>query len=129
MISELMERYCCDDIRLIENYDLALRDEDRMWACHHRLETHDENGNLRDKFVARQELIDKGLYYSRPASELIFMTVKDHMALHKNGKANKGRRHTEETKRKIGQRHKGRKRPEETKRKMREAWERRKANN
>ncbi len=51
-----------------------------MWVCHHRKET-DEN-------KTQKQLIKLGLYYQRPANELIFLTSKDHHRLH--GAWNKG---------------------------------------
>ena len=35
---EKAKRYCKDDIRKIENYDLAITDITQTWICHHRLE-------------------------------------------------------------------------------------------
>lgn len=71
------EKYCCEDLSLIENYEKAKADDFKGWHCHHRLET--DNDCFRP---TRQQLIDNGLYYDRPASELIFMKVGDHRALH-----------------------------------------------
>ena len=41
------DHYCRGDISKIENYDKAIADTKTVWHCHHRLETHDENGNRR----------------------------------------------------------------------------------
>lgn len=98
MISyKYVSKFCCEDISLIENYDKAIADEKR-WECHHRLETHDENGNLRliEDRLFREDLKDLGLYYYRPASELIFMAKSDHVRLHF-----KGTHKSEESKRKT----------------------------
>lgn len=38
MICKGMERYCCEDISKIENYEEAVADTTQMWHCHHRLE-------------------------------------------------------------------------------------------
>lgn len=73
--------YCCEDPCLIENYDKAIADTTQIWHCHHRLEIQG------DKILSIQELIDQGLYYNRPASELIFLTRKDHTSLHGNNKS------------------------------------------
>lgn len=77
--------YCCEDISNIENYELAINATD-MWECHHRLETHDENGNVRPKSISCKVLQEKGLYKKRPAKELIFLSRKDHHNLHFKGK-------------------------------------------
>ena len=68
-----MINFCCDDIRLIENYDEAINSNE-IYDCHHRLET--------DKHMSAKELIDNDLYYNRPASELIFLTHREHSHLH-----------------------------------------------
>ena len=44
MIADNLDKICCEDISLIENYESAISDKTEMWDCHHRLETHDENG-------------------------------------------------------------------------------------
>lgn len=78
--------YCSEDISNIENYELAIAAPD-MWECHHRLETHDENGNIRSKNISCKVLQEKGLYKKRPAKELIFLSRKDHRNLHFKGKS------------------------------------------
>ena len=76
MINEYYaKQYCCDDLSLIENYDLAIADTTQTWFCHHILgEQH-----------SRQYLIDNNLYESRPANELRFVTHADHQSLHHKG--------------------------------------------
>lgn len=59
---------------LIENYDKALKDNFNGWHIHHRKET--------DEFMSMNELKNKGLYYNRPASELIFLTNSEHTRIH-----------------------------------------------
>jgi hypothetical protein len=71
------DRCYCDDYWNIENYDKAIADTEHTWICHHRLEI-DENGNE----VKASVLKEKGLLYHRPASELIFVTAKEHAAIH-----------------------------------------------
>lgn len=78
--------YCSEDISNIENYELAIADPG-MWECHHRLETHDENGKLRSEPISCRTLQEKGLYKKRPAEELIFLSRKDHHNLHFKGKS------------------------------------------
>ena len=80
MISEkYAKKYCCDDISNIENYELAINDTIQTWECHHRGEV------LPCGRYTPKDLIKFGLYYSRPASELIFLTPDDHRQLHFKG--------------------------------------------
>ena len=67
MIPIRAKDYCCEDISLIENYEQALNDQTQVWDCHHRLEI--ELG------LSAAELIKQGLYWNRPASELIFLLL------------------------------------------------------
>lgn len=77
------KRYWADgELTKIENYDKAIADTTQVWDCHHRLEI--QNG----KPVLKKDLIAQGLYYHRPAEELIFLTHREHIALHKTGKYN-----------------------------------------
>lgn len=71
------KRFCCEDITLIENYDKMIVDYTQVWCCHHRREI-DEN-------KSKKQLIEEGLYYSRSASELIFLTNSEHISLHMKG--------------------------------------------
>ena len=116
----------CKDYENIENYQKAKADNFKGWHCHHRLETHNSDGERRDVNIGYKELKALGLYYNRPAEELIFLTSREHNAF------KKGKHLSEETKRKIGEANKGKqageKHPmygkhhtEETKKKMREA--------
>ena len=57
-----------------------------------------------------------GMYFHRPASELIFLTKSEHVFLH-----NKGKKLSEETKNKMSESKKGTHLSEETKNKMSEA--------
>ena len=77
MINEYrVEKFCCEDIRNIENYEKAIADTTQMWHCHHRRECVD------GVFTSRKDLIANGLYYNRPANELIFLTRTAHRSLH-----------------------------------------------
>lgn len=74
MISKNVNKFCKDDLSLIENYDKAINDNINVWDCHHRLET--------DLNVSQQYLISNNLYLNRPATELIFLTRTEHRKLH-----------------------------------------------
>lgn len=130
--------FCCEDISKIENYDKAIVDTTQTWECHHRLETHNSDGERRSIDIAKKELIALDMYYHRPSDELIFLTGKEHGILHYKGKhpseetrkklseASKGntnmlgKHHSEETKRRMSEAHNGKKFSEEHKRKMSE---------
>lgn len=71
-----VKSYCCEDISNIENYNIAMSSPDK-YDCHHRFETICPAF----KFLVR-DLKDFGLYYHRPASELIFLSKSEHMKLH-----------------------------------------------
>lgn len=86
----------CNDIENIEGYDKAIASEE-MYDCHHRLETHTSDGERRTVDLSKKELIALGMYYNRPASELVFMKPTEHTKLHKIG-----RHLSEEQKRRIG---------------------------
>ena len=73
------KRFCSEDISLIENHHEAIADEKRTWDIHHRRES-DENGKT--LFTGKQ-LIEMGLYFKRPAAELIFVTRSMHRKLHR----------------------------------------------
>ena len=94
-------KYYCKDYENIENYEKALADNFKGWDCHHRLETHNSDGERRLVDITQKELKALGMYYNRPASELIFLTSMEHISLH----------------------HKGKKRSDEVKNKMSEAWD------
>lgn len=98
----------CKDYENIENYQKAKADNFKGWHCHHRLETHTPDGERRDVDIGYKELKALGLYYNRPAEELIFLTSREHNAF-KKGKQGcwKGRHHTEEAKKKMAESHKG----------------------
>lgn len=108
------QKYCCEDISLIENYDEAISDQTQTWDIHHRGEI------LPCGKFSKDELIEFGLYWKRPASELVFMTQYDHISMHMKGhiSKNKGKpswnhgmhgmyHHSEESKMKMSQMRKG----------------------
>lgn len=99
----------CDDIENVENYEKAKADNFEGWECHHRLETHTSDGKRRTVDISRKELQALGMYYHRPAEELIFITIPEHSSLHHKGKPSprKGKRLSEKTKQKMRDSHKG----------------------
>lgn len=118
------KRYCCEDISRIENYDIAVASPER-WCVHHRKGLEDD--------MSKEELKGEGLYNKRPASELIFMPLSEHISMHMSGEKNPmygttgekapwfGRHHTEEEKEKIRQANLGRHFTDEQREKMRQA--------
>ena len=68
-------RYC-NNIEQVENYELALKDNFKGWDCHHRLETHNSDGERRLTDITSKELIALEMYWHRPPEELIFMRRK-----------------------------------------------------
>ena len=78
----------CKEPEKIENYEKAKADNFIGWQCHHRLETHTSDGERRLVDITADELQALGMYWNRPASELIFMTTKEHRLLHTKGESN-----------------------------------------
>ena len=76
---ETAKNYCSEDLSLIENYDKAIADTTQTWDCHHREEV------LPCGRFSRDDLKKFGLYYKRPAAELIFLTPTAHRQLHYKG--------------------------------------------
>lgn len=122
----------CEHLELIENYDKAIADETQVWLCHHRLETHNSDGERRLMDIRPDELNALDMYWNRPPEELIFLTRKEHSKLHnanaewreKQSEAHKGKKrqpHSEEAKKKMSAALKGRKFSEEHKAKLSKA--------
>ena len=109
-------KYYCKDYENIENYEKAKADDFIGWDCHHRLETHNSDGERRLVYITRKELKALGTYYNRPASELIFMKHNEHRILHQ-----KGKHFSEETKMKLSEAKKGKNFSKEHKKKLSEA--------
>lgn len=124
----------CDNIENVENYDKANADGFKGWECHHRLETHNSDGERRLVNITLEELIALDMRYNRPPEELIFLTKSEHCKLHHIGNKNmKGKHHSEEARKKISDSMKGERNPmkgkhlsEETKQKMAETIKRKK---
>ena len=67
---------------LVENYELAKKDNFRGWVCHHRLEL-----TLDGEFAnSMMDLVNKDMYFHRPYFELIWMKRGEHSRLHNSGK-------------------------------------------
>mgnify|MGYP001772171761 CR=1 FL=1 len=120
------KNYCSEPLELVENYKQAEADGFEGWCMHHRLEIQPDGTR-----VSAKELIDKKLYWKRPASELIFMRFGEHSTLHNAGKnhpffgkigAFTGKHHTNETRQKMsvnnGRFWKGKTMSEETRQKI-----------
>lgn len=69
----------CNNYKEIENYDLAIADNQQTWHCHHRKE---------DEGFSADELKECGKYYNIDASELIFLTCGEHHSMHASGNRN-----------------------------------------
>ena len=109
MINEYYAKlYCKEDISKIKNYEQAIADKTQTWVCHHMTETW--------WHCTPKDLIENECYYNRKACELIFLTPAEHKSLH-----NKGKKFSEETRRKISVAKKGKFLSEDTRRKMSEA--------
>lgn len=91
----------CDDIENVENYGKALADDFKGWELHHRLETHTSDGERRLVNITSRKLKALGMYYHRPANELIFLTIKEHRSY------NEGLPCSEEKRDKLSESNKG----------------------
>ena len=128
----------CKEPEKIENYEKAKVDDFVGWECHHRLETHNSDGERRLVDITKKELIALGMYYNRPPEELIFLTASEHSSFNKGkkrsdetrkkmseaAKGNKnalGHHHSEETRKKMSEANKGKQLSDETKQKIGEA--------
>ena len=76
---QTINKYCKEDISLIENYDKAINDKEHIWDCHHKLEIGEGYTN------STEDLKLMNLYFNRPANELIFITHAEHSKLHHTG--------------------------------------------
>lgn len=82
-----VKRYCSEPLENIENYDKAVADTEHVWDCHHRNEICLANQSRLDRGITtREQLIADGMYFHRPACELIFLRRDVHKSLHHRGK-------------------------------------------
>lgn len=73
MFSKTMPKaYCCEPVDHIPGYEQAVASPE-LFACHHRFE---EMG------LSREDLKEMGLYYNRPACELVFVPFSEHNHFH-----------------------------------------------
>lgn len=70
--------YCCEDVQRIEGYIEASQSKEN-YDIHHRFE---EMG------LSSRDLINLGMYYNRPACELLFMLRTEHTKMHKQNVKN-----------------------------------------
>lgn len=103
------------EIEKVENYKKAKLDNFLGWNIHHRLETHTSEGIKRLVQITKEELIALDMYFDRPANELIYLTIPEHTSVH-----SKGRKCSEEQKRKTSKTLMGHKVTEETRKKISE---------
>ena len=123
--SRELKQYCSEPLENIENYDKAVADTENLWDCHHRAEI------LPCGVYSREDLKKVGMYWHRPASELIFLRHDEHIRIHVSNLSTKTRRmmaeshrgnlHSSETRLKMAESHRGRHLPDETRRKIGEA--------
>ena len=84
---EVQHQYCkLEEQTEVENYELAKADNFVGWDRHHRLETHNSDGEKRLVPITPDELKALGMYFNRPARELIWMRKSDHKSLHQSCK-------------------------------------------
>lgn len=73
----------CEDVTKVENYEKAKADNFVNWVQHHRLETHNSDGERRLVQITAEELKVLDMYYNRPAEELIWLTRAEHINIHR----------------------------------------------
>ena len=95
MISKVAKYLCKDSLELVENYEQAISDKDRVWDLHHRKEISEGK--------TKKQLLEEDLYYKQPAEDLIFLTRSDHCKLHRPHHKKRHWHHTEEAKKKISE--------------------------
>ena len=131
----IKNKFCInlESAKRIENYESALLEDFKKWQIHHRLETHNSDGEKRLVQLTREELKALDMYYFRPPEELIFLKWEEHTRIHSKGHicsesqkrkvsaTLKGHIVTAETRNKISMKLKGFEVSEETKKKIAEA--------
>lgn len=107
-----LKSYCCEPIENIDGYAEAVASPEK-YELHHLKE---------DEGYTKQQLIDMGQYYNQPASLLVFMPMLEHRKHHNKNNPMKGRKQSEETKKKISAANSGRKRSVEYKKMLSERY-------
>lgn len=93
----------CMTPELIENYDLAIADKEKVWICHHR----------KEEFYTSKELIELNMYFNIPPEDLVFCrNAKEHRKYPHKGdekisEGNKGKKMSEESCKKMSEAKKG----------------------
>ena len=103
------DKWCCYCMtpELIENYDLAIADKEKVWICHHR----------KEEFYTSKELVEMGMYFNVSPEDLVFCRSEkehhkySHKGVEKVAECHRGKKHSEETKIKISESHKGKPSP------------------
>lgn len=72
----------CKELEKVENYEQAKADNFIGWDRHHRLETHNSDGEKRLVDLTIEELKALDMYYNRPPEELIWLRNSEHTKLH-----------------------------------------------
>lgn len=108
----------CRTPELIENYSEAVADTTQTWVCHHRLETHNSDGERLPLEISRKELQALDMYFDRPPEELVFMTKSEHIRLHCIGRI-----HSQDVKNRISKTEKGKVVSEETRNRIKKSLE------
>lgn len=102
-------KWCCYCMtpELIENYDLAIADKEKVWICHHR----------KEELYTKKELIELNMYFNVSPEDLVFCrNEKEHHKYPHKGvenvvKCHRGKKHSEETKKKMSESKKGKPSP------------------
>jgi hypothetical protein len=79
----------CKELEKVENYELAKADNFVGWDRHHRLETHNSDGEKRLVDLSIAELKALDMYYDRPPEEIIWLRSSEHTRLHMKKNADK----------------------------------------
>ena len=106
MINEKQVRKFCKDYIKIENYEVAVNDKTQVWVCHHIL----------GEILSSEQLKAHDFYYGIPPCMLKFVTKAEHRRIHNKSRTGKnhpfyGKRHTEESRKKISESLKGENNP------------------
>lgn len=81
---KLKHPFCSEPISNVEGFDEMMANPTVRYVIHHRRETHTLEGLPLgyNCYISASMLKTQGLYYKRPASELVFMATDEHTKLH-----------------------------------------------